>query len=98
VAASSPKRHWHLPPQPMATRMVHAPTSDTWHLPPPPVAADTVHVSLGELAATVQVVFFVNFIRRWSFLPKIRNLHAQSNSYLYLWNFWVEKCLVAFTS
>jgi hypothetical protein len=36
------------------------------------------HVSLGELAATVQVVIFFNFTRRWSFLT----IHSWRCSFL----------------
>jgi hypothetical protein len=57
------------------------------YMPPLAVAAGAT-CRFGELAATTQVVFFVNFIRmwyfltihswRWSFLPKIRILLVES--------------------
>jgi hypothetical protein len=50
---------WHLPPQLVAARTIHAPKSDTWHLPPPPVVAGTCR--LGELAAKAQVILFYQF-------------------------------------
>jgi hypothetical protein len=38
------------------------------HPPAASVCGGTCHVSAGRRAATLQVVFFINYFQRWSFL------------------------------